>query len=37
MKNEMVKKEFVDLGLSVKWANKNMGAKSSIENGLYFA
>ena len=37
MKNEMVKKEFVDLGLSVKWANMNMGAKSSIENGLYLA
>ena len=29
--------KFVDLGLSVKWANMNMGANSSIENGLYFA
>ena len=37
VKNEVVKFEFVDLGLSVKWANMNMGAKSSIENGLYFA
>ena len=37
VKNEVVKFEFVDLGLSVKWANMNMGAKSSRENGLYFA
>ena len=37
VKNEVVKFEFVDLGLSVKWANMNMGAKSYIENGLYFA
>ena len=37
VKNDVVKFEFVDLGLSVKWANMNMGAKSSIENGLYFA
>ena len=37
VKNEIVKFEFVDLGLSVKWANMNMGAKSSRENGLYFA
>ena len=37
VKNEVVKFEFVDLGLSVKWANMNMGAKSFRENGLYFA
>jgi hypothetical protein len=37
VKNDVVKFEFVDLGLSVKWANMNMGAKSSRENGLYFA
>ena len=37
VKNEVVKFEFVDLGLSVKWANMNMGAKNSRENGLYFA
>ena len=37
VKNEVVKFEFVDLGLSVKWANMNMGAKSCRENGLYFA
>ena len=36
VKNE-VKKEFVNLGLSVKWANMNEGAKSVIENGKYFA
>lgn len=27
----------VDLGLSVKWANMNVGAKSSCDIGLYFA
>ena len=37
VKKEVSKFEFVDLGLSVKWANMNVGAKSSIENGLYFA
>lgn len=37
MKKENVNVRFVDLGLSVKWADMNMGAKSSIENGLYFA
>ena len=33
----VVKKEFVDLGLSVKWANMNEGAESSKEKGKYFA
>ena len=40
MKKEVmnvVKKEFVDLGLSVKWANMNEGAESSKEKGKYFA
>ena len=37
VKNEVVQFEFVDLGLSVKWANRNMGAKSCRENGLYLA
>lgn len=36
VKNE-VKKGFVDLGLSVKWANMNEGAESVKENGKYFA
>lgn len=36
VKNDVVK-EFVDLGLSVKWANMNEGAKSVCENGKYFA
>ena len=29
--------KFVDLGLSVKWANMNMGANSSTEKGMYYA
>ena len=37
VKNEVVQFEFVDLGLSVKWANMNMGAKSSTEKGMYYA
>ena len=37
VKNEVVKFEFVDLGLSVKWANMNMGANSSTEKGMYYA
>lgn len=37
MKKENVNGQFVDLGLSVKWADMNVGANSSMENGLYFA
>ena len=29
--------EAVDLGLSVKWANMNVGAKKSTAYGTYFA
>ena len=28
--------EYVDLGLSVKWANMNVGAESETDYGLYF-
>ena len=34
---ELGKKEFVDLGLSVKWANVNVGAKCPNDKGKYFA
>ena len=37
VKNEVVNCEFVDLGLSVKWGNMNVGAKKVNENGEYFA
>ena len=30
-------REFVDLGLSVKWATMNIGADKIIEPGGYFA
>ena len=30
-------REFVDLGLSVKWATMNIGADKIIEPGSYFA
>ena len=30
-------RQYVDLGLSVKWATKNVGATSETECGLYFA
>ena len=29
--------EFIDLGLSVKWANKNIGAKSLVDAGQFFS
>jgi hypothetical protein len=29
--------EYVDLGLSVKWATCNIGAKTPEENGMYFS
>jgi hypothetical protein len=29
--------DYVDLGLSVKWANKNIGAKEPQDNGYYFS
>ena len=29
--------EYVDLGLSVKWATRNIGAKSPEDYGRYFA
>jgi len=32
-----VEKDFVDLGLSVKWAKRNVGAKSETDLGGYFA
>ena len=34
---ELGKKEFVDLGFSVKWANVNVGAKCPNDKGKYFA
>ena len=37
VKEMEVKKNFVDLGLNVKWANMNEGAKSVVENGNYWA
>ena len=35
--NSHIQYEYVDLGLSVKWATCNVGATSSEEYGLYFA
>lgn len=37
VKNEVVNCEFVDLGLSVKWGNMNVGANRVNDNGEYFA
>ncbi len=34
---EVDKFEFVDLGLSVKWANMNVGANKNVEYGKYYA
>ena len=37
MKKEVKNLEFIDLGLSVKWANMNVGAEKEVENGDYFS
>lgn len=37
VKVKMKMHEYVDLGLSVKWATMNVGAESETDRGLYFA
>lgn len=37
VKVKMKTHEYVDLGLSVKWATTNVGAESETDRGLYFA